>query len=324
MTLLLLSCASSTDPARAAEGHDTGAVASPLVVEGGQEAAVRLEPKRADAWTLSAGTDGLELSLDTGDPTAVFSAAGLGIGVVPDVNAVGDGNLQVWGRLGVQTGYWMEKPYSEGAALSIGTGDDLFGFYVENESVDGHDAISTYSAAVTPRTAPYTNIAAWTTAANASAGNVGLRVDAQYSPDASPPNQTLHLREVSGNDVLYQAYINPTYFDFRDGTYAIPGVEFRINGVTVATISSSGMSAQRVMVGGGDRAVEPAAVGDEALSRLERAEVMRDSDGRLVLGDGEVDLEEQLAWLVAANRQMLEDNARLQAEVEELRGRMGR
>ena len=175
-----------------------------------------------------------------GGDLAVAKNSALGMAVDPAV--VGTGNVFVGGRLGIQTNFWAKQPFGAGAAFSIGTGNDRFAAYLENESGDANsvESVAIFAGSVTARTSPRVNVGGWFSAANAPAGNLGLRVDAQYCPGASPPLQVATLREVSNNDVVREVILNPSFFDFRSGTQPSTQAEVRFDGAAAASVGSNG------------------------------------------------------------------------------------
>lgn len=296
-----------------------------------------------DGWTIAASATSLDVA-HHGVVDLTVSDFGTRIGSGPiDPGVVGGSNLYVEGRMGVETTYWMKQPYGAGATVSIGTANDHFAFYAENESGDNNDveSVAVYAASVTPRSSPRVNVAAWFSAANAPAGNIGTRIDAQYSPDASPPNQTLQLREMSGDTPLYVGYYNPNYIDARDGAYAVAGFDMRINGAPVATFTNSGVYAESFQVWS-SQSVKSDIV---PLSSADRAAAARDvlgmqvvrfrytgdttthvgliaEDTPIELVDAErraVRLPETVAYLVASNQELSAQNTELRAELRQLR-----
>ena len=298
-----------------------------------------------DSWTIGASSYSLDFA-HRGSIDFTMSDLGARIGSGPiDTAVVGGGNLYLDGRLGVETNYWMKQPYGTGAAFSTATGNDHFALYAENESGDANEieSVSVYGAAVTPRTSPRTNVAGWFTAANAPGGNIGTRIDAQYSPDASPPNQTLQLREMSGDTPLYSAYVNPTYLDARDGAYAVAGFDIRLNGTAAASFTTSGIYAEGFQIWSSKTLKQDI----EPISDRDRAEIARevrdldvvrfhykdDPKGKTHVGliaedapRGMVDAEgravrlpETVAYLVASNQELASENARMKAELDALR-----
>ena len=298
-----------------------------------------------DSWTIGASSYSLDFA-HRGAIDFTMSDLGARIGSGPiDTAVVGGGNLYLDGRLGVETNYWMKQPYGTVAAFSTATGNDHFALYAENESGDANEleSVSVYAAAVTPRTSPRANVAGWFTAANAPGGNIGARVDAQYSPDVSPPNQTLQLREMSGDTPLYVAYYNPTYIDAHDGAYAVAGFDVRLNGTAAASFTSSGIYSEGFQIWSSKTLktdITPISDADrEQIAREVRGiNVVRfhykdDPNGKLHVGliaedaprgivDAEgkaVRLPEAVAYLVASNQQLASENAEMRSELDALR-----
>jgi hypothetical protein len=298
-----------------------------------------------DGWTISAASSSLDFAhRGVTDFTMSDAGARVGSGAI-DSAVIGSGNLYVDGRMGVETNYWMKQAQGDGAAFSVGTANDHFAVYVENESGDNNsnDSVSIFGGSVTPRSAPRVNIGGHFSAANAPAGNIGMLVDAQYSPSASPPNQTLVLREMSGDTPLYVGYFNPNYFDAHDGAYAVSGFDIRINTAAVATFTTGGMYASSYNVWSSrtlKSGVEPVSDADRAAMaeavedlRVVRFRYLDDPGGKQHVGliaeeapaemvdaaGRAVRLPETVAYLVAANQELSADNKELRDELAALR-----
>ncbi len=357
---VLLSCStdgSATEAKRAqpsrqwgtrdsSSGGDTAATGDSAPTDDtttGEKEPCRVEP--GDGWSIA--PDGTALVFaHRGNVDLTVSDAGTRIGSGPIASdVVGGSNVYIDGRLGVETNYWMKQPYGAGAAFSTATGNDHYALYAENESGDANsvESVSVYGAATTARTSPRVNVAGWFTAANAPGGNIGARVDAQYSPDASPPNQTLQLREMSGDTPLYVGYYNPNYIDARDGAYGVTGFDVRINGTPVATFTQSGVYAEDyqvwssktlktdiVALSDSDRAQLASEVQGIQVVRFRYRDdvaaiphvglIAEDAPRGIVDADGRaVRLPETVAYLVAANQELASENVAMRADLDALR-----
>jgi hypothetical protein len=153
--------------------------------------------------------------------------------------------MKISGRVGIDTGYWVDRPRNEGASLSIGT-VDRFGIYVESEGGDlipkGVDQVSIFAGAIQPRRSDR-NVAVLAIAANNPEGNIGTLASVQYAPNAPLQKVTpFYGKEVDSSDVVQATVIvNP------DGIFTYSGVQPKgelvlgLNGASLVAVRSTGL-----------------------------------------------------------------------------------
>lgn len=139
-------------------------------------------------------------------------------------------HLYITSRLGVGSKFWLEQQPGYGACVSIGTANDRFALYAENESpVLPADVPARVTASLQTIVGggPQTNVGLEVRAANAPKGNIGLIAGAQYSPDAANKVTPIVVQEESEGQPARWVVLGPNGITVSRGT--IPAGPFVVS-----------------------------------------------------------------------------------------------